>query len=166
MSLWPCRDSPQPIIITSFGLNFALEDHRHGKLSESWSGGLLALLPHQNSLTETQLSWLVIAHRPWGLFARHRTGHLKSMVRPLSFSSKPHCSHFMWIQVLGFSFYSCGNWGPREVNWCVQSCTDGSRLWSRAQQVQHMILCQLPTRSRGEYNPTTKKKKKRCVNIN
>lgn len=43
-SLRPSWYSPQPIISTSFGLHRALKDRRHGKLSESRSGGLALFL--------------------------------------------------------------------------------------------------------------------------
>ena len=41
--------------------------------------------------------------------------------------------------MLGFSFYRCGNWGLRAINWFVQSHKDRIRMCSRAQRAQLLI---------------------------
>lgn len=67
-SLWPFWYFPT--IIISFGLNSDFKNYRHGKLSESWVGGLVLSLTScyhsQNSLSVLPFSQLMIAHLYWG----------------------------------------------------------------------------------------------------
>ena len=71
ISLWPFWYLPQPIVITSFGLNPAFKDHRHGKLSESCVGSFVLPFTCSGTTIRTALlslfSQLIIVHLYWGL---------------------------------------------------------------------------------------------------